>query len=477
MVIGLQPMMQSQETRIEPSTKLSIKISLSGFDLMLSKLEDNSIIDYKKYNFNKKALTENLSSKLDSFLNESKIDFSNVINVKLIISNKLSCLVPKELFDERLSLDYLKFNSKLIENDFASNDYIEELETYNVYLPFVNVNNYLVERFGSFEYYHSSTILLRKILKTTTNDSRTLFFTNIETDSFQVIIFKNKNLLYYNDFEYQTKEDILYFLLFVIEQNKEIKSDTKLNILGGISVNDKNFNFISQFIKNIVTFKTKSFTDKDLIKIKIDFIVTPWDETSMNSLLKIGVDYFKIASIDANNFHFCEFVAKKKRPTIISTGMLTYNEILKTQKIFKKYKTPHIFLHCTSAYPSDEKDKNLNCIPKLRSLLNEDVGFSGHGVGIAGATGAAALGAKVIEKHVTLNKKMLGPDHAASLEFATFKLMADTCRKVHISLGSSEKKFLKSEKVLHSILCRKFVVRKDIKKGVRLNKDNKWNIT
>ena len=274
MVIGLQPMMQSQETRIEPSTKLSIKISLSGFDLMLSKLEDNSIIDYKKYNFDKKALTENLSSKLDSFLNESKIDFSNVINVKLIISNKLSCLVPKELFDERLSLDYLKFNSKLIENDFASNDYIEELETYNVYLPFVNVNNYLVERFGSFEYYHSSTILLRKILKTTTNDSRTLFFTNIETDSFQVIIFKNKNLLYYNDFEYQTKEDILYFLLFVIEQNKEIKSDTKLNILGGISENDKNFNFISQFIKNIVTFKTKSFTDKDLIKIKVDFILS-----------------------------------------------------------------------------------------------------------------------------------------------------------------------------------------------------------
>ena len=207
-------------------------------------------------------------------------------------------------------------------------------------------------------------------------------------------------------------------------------------------------------------------------RLKIDFIVTPWDETSVNSILKIGVDYLKIASIDANNFHFCEYVAKKKKPTIISTGMLTYNEILKAQKIFRKYKTPHIFLHCTSAYPSDEKDKNLNCIPKLRSLLNEDVGFSGHGIGIAGATGAAALGAKVIEKHVTLNKKMLGPDHAASLEFDTFKLMADTCRKVNISLGTSDKKFLKSEKILHSILCRKFVVRKDIKKGSKLNKDN-----
>ena len=93
-------------------------------------------------------------------------------------------------------------------------------------------------------------------------------------------------------------------------------------------------------------------------------------------------------------------------PTIISTGMCTYEEILRTQKIFKKYNTPHIFLHCTSAYPCDEKDKNLRCIPKLKSLLKDEVGFSGHGIGISGAVGSAALGAKIIEKHVTLNKKM-----------------------------------------------------------------------
>ena len=207
-------------------------------------------------------------------------------------------------------------------------------------------------------------------------------------------------------------------------------------------------------------------------KLKIDFIVTPWDESSVNSILKIGVNYIKIASIDANNFHFCEYVAKKRKPTIISTGMCTYKEILRTQKIFIKYNTPHIFLHCTSAYPSDEKDKNLRCIPKLRNLLNEDVGFSGHGTGIAGASGATALDAKVVEKHVTLNKKMLGPDHAASLEFDTFKTMVDTCRKIQTSLGSSDKKFLGSEKVLHKILSRKFVVRKEIKLGTKLNKDN-----
>ena len=207
-------------------------------------------------------------------------------------------------------------------------------------------------------------------------------------------------------------------------------------------------------------------------KVKIDFIVTPWDEASTNSLLKIGVDYFKIASIDANNYHFCEFVAKKRKPTIVSTGMCTYDEVLKTQKIFKKYKTPHIFLHCTSAYPSDEKDKNLNCIPVLRKKLNSDVGFSGHGTGIIGAAGATALGAKVIEKHVTLNKKMLGPDHAASLEFDVFKDMVDICRKIKISLGSTKKTFLKSEKTLHNILIRKFVVRKKINKNEKFNFQN-----
>ncbi len=220
-----------------------------------------------------------------------------------------------------------------------------------------------------------------------------------------------------------------------------------------------------------------SFSDYKKIKkltksLDLDLIITPWDEKSVKFIKKIGVKFFKIASIDANNFHFCNYVAKQKLPTIISTGMCTYKEILTTQKIFKRYKTPHIFLHCTSAYPSEEKDKNLNCIPRLRSLLKEEVGFSGHGTGITGAVGATALGAKIIEKHVTLNKKMLGPDHAASLEFSTFKQMVQLCKKVYISLGSPEKKFLASERVLHNVLIRKFVTRKEISKNKKLNFEN-----
>ena len=207
-------------------------------------------------------------------------------------------------------------------------------------------------------------------------------------------------------------------------------------------------------------------------KLKVDLIVTPWDEKSVDFLIDLGIDYLKIASIDATNYHFCEYVAKKKKPTIISTGMSTYEEILQTQKIFNKYKTKHIFLHCTSAYPSKNSDKNLQCIPKLRAILKEDVGFSGHGIGSVGAAGAVALGAKVVEKHVTLSRKMLGPDHAASLEFNEFKNMVDLSRGIKVALGSDNKELLKSEQVLHDVLIRKFVTRKNVSKNEKLNFNN-----
>lgn len=207
-------------------------------------------------------------------------------------------------------------------------------------------------------------------------------------------------------------------------------------------------------------------------KIKIDLIITPWDEKSVDLLKKLKIKVFKIASIDANNFHFCDYVARKKIPTIISTGTCTYKELEITKKIFVKHKCPFMFMHCTSSYPSEEKDKNLNCIPELRKKFNVDIGFSGHGLGLAGSVGAIALGANVIEKHVTLSRKMSGPDHEASLNFDTYEKLTDLGRKVFISLGNKEKGLKKSEKILHSILARRIVARTNINKNQTLNFKN-----
>lgn len=205
--------------------------------------------------------------------------------------------------------------------------------------------------------------------------------------------------------------------------------------------------------------------------IGLEFIVSPWEEESVDFLAKNKANVLKLASIDANNYHFCEYIASKRIPTIISTGMNTYDSIQKTYNIFKDFNCPMMFLHCTSTYPCPIEDKNLRCIPIMHNIFDVDIGFSGHGVGFEGTLGAIALGANVIEKHVTLSRKMSGPDQAASLEFGELEKLISMSRNLTIALGGGRKEFLQSEKTLHDVLSKKFVTTCNIKEGTMLTKD------
>ena len=275
MEIGQQPMMQSLETKIEPSTNLIIKLGANNIDLMLLN-SIGCIIVYIDRKFNEKLSPAKLLKKLDFIINESDINSFNVISVKLIVFNKLSTLIPLNLFDENLSLHYLKFNSKLLKNDYAANDLIEEVGAVNVYIPFININNYLVEKFGSFNYYHYSTILIKKLLRYN-SVSETNVYANIQLNNFQILIFKNKNFLYYNNFEIKDKEDILYFILFALEQNKIDNIKNKLLLIGDIKKEDDTYLFLIKFIKNIdiIDFQKlkKSKTQNINNKSNIDYLL------------------------------------------------------------------------------------------------------------------------------------------------------------------------------------------------------------
>ncbi|MAU64294.1 MAG: hypothetical protein CMC38_08160 [Flavobacteriaceae bacterium] len=276
MVIGLQPMMQSQEIKINPSNLLTIKLSSFGATLVLSNAVDNNVIQYYPYNFDKKIIPEDLSKKLSNLLRESEIDNLNISDVKLIICNKLSSLIPSSLFDEKLSLQYLKFNSKLLKNDFAAHDIIEEIDAINVYLPYVNVNNYILDKYGSFNFYHYSTLLIKKLIKFN-KEKESCVYVNLQEESFQVLIFKKNKLLYYNNFNFSSNEDILYFLLFVIEQNKIDSNKSKIFLMGKININDEAYLLISKFISNleIIDFKESSINKINLSKndIELDFLL------------------------------------------------------------------------------------------------------------------------------------------------------------------------------------------------------------
>jgi N,N'-diacetyllegionaminate synthase len=225
--------------------------------------------------------------------------------------------------------------------------------------------------------------------------------------------------------------------------------------------------------------KRLEFTDNQVLELweyakskKIDFLMSPWEERSVDFLVENKAKAIKIASIDIANYQFCEYVASKKIPTITSTGMSNYNNLQIVWDIFDKADCPLMFLHCTSAYPCPIEDKNLKGIPIMRDMFNIDVGFSGHGVGYEGTLGAVVLGANVIEKHVTMSKKMSGPDQAASLEFDEFNEVVEKSKNMIKALGTGQKRFLGSEKVLHGVLSKRFVTKCAIKAGEKITSDS-----
>ena len=263
MEIGQQPMMQSQEiNKLEKSLSLLIMISSKELRVTLINSIDFKIIDKSNSVYSEEINIVEILSELKNKLN--KFNLSNVVKVTLVLNNKLSVLIPNDLYEENNCLDYLKFNSRLITNDTASSDYVEELDTHNIYIAYGNITNYLIEKFGSFEYFHYSTVLLKKLYSETLNDVKLRFYVNINKSYLNIIIFDGKKLDYINTFEYETKEDILYFILFVMEQNKMVNDETKINLIVKKEFLEENYSYLSKFIKNI-DIKNIEFTIENIV--------------------------------------------------------------------------------------------------------------------------------------------------------------------------------------------------------------------
>jgi N-acetylneuraminate synthase len=200
----------------------------------------------------------------------------------------------------------------------------------------------------------------------------------------------------------------------------------------------------------------------------VDFICTPWDEESLAFLHKIGVPAFKIASADMFNFKLLSKVAALKKPMIISTGMSFVSEIEELANFLRKLNAEYILLHCNSTYPAPYHDINLNFLKPLQSKYSTIVGYSGHETGSAVSISAITLGAKVIEKHITLDRNLPGPDHKASLLPEEFKDLVKQIRTVEMSLGEETRFPSRGEYLNREILSKSIVAGRDLKKGTVL---------
>ncbi|WP_339881912.1 DUF3822 family protein [Polaribacter vadi] len=243
---------------------LSIQFSLDGFSFCVVNSLKNNIVYFKEYQFKE---TQNSP---ESLLEEIKVIFKNDANLQLeynnvtvIHENNLATLVPNQFFNEDSLANYLSLNIKTLKNDFITFDEIDIIDAKNVYIPYVNINNYLFQNFGEFEYKHHNTILLEKLLKVNTSDKKVMYI-NVSKNTFDLIVLENNKLILSNSFSYISKEDFIYYVLFTAEQLQLDTMDFQLYFMGNITKLDAIYKITYKYIKNVFFLESNNSIFKEL---------------------------------------------------------------------------------------------------------------------------------------------------------------------------------------------------------------------
>ena len=203
-------------------------------------------------------------------------------------------------------------------------------------------------------------------------------------------------------------------------------------------------------------------------KRKIDFLSTAYDVESAKFLDRLGVRVFKTASADIVDHQLHNFLSKTKKHVIISTGMATIKEIDQVVNIYKK-KNSFSLLHCTSNYPCSDKSVNIRNLLTLQKRYKCIVGYSDHSLGNLSSILSIGYGAKIIEKHFTLNKKLNGPDHFASITPIELKRFVEDIRRTEKILGSRTRTIQKEEMSMRKISRKSLIYKKNLNIGHILN--------
>ena len=244
--------------------ELSIQFSLDGFSFCVLDSKTQKDIYFTQYQFE-----ETLNS-LEDLLKRIETIFKNDANlqieyaaVSVIHQSNLSTIVPSKYFDKKSLANYLNFNIKTLKTDFITFDNINTIDAKNVYVPYVNINNYLFQNFGEFEYQHHSSILLEKLLKIESSTEKKMYV-NVSKSSFDIVVLENRKLIFSNSFSYTTKEDFIYYILFTAEQIQLNTEEFKLYFMGEIEIESEIYKIAYTYIKNISFLKSENSIFKDL---------------------------------------------------------------------------------------------------------------------------------------------------------------------------------------------------------------------
>ena len=240
------------------------------------------------------------------------------------------------------------------------------------------------------------------------------------------------------------------------QQKTTNKKETQTDMLKGLELRYEHYK------------ELKEYCDEK----KIQFLITPFDEVSLMELEKLGVEAYKIASTDTSNLPFLRKIAATGKPIILSTGMCSMEEVCAAVEEISSLNSKLILLQCTANYPIDDNEANLSVISNFIKEFDCIVGYSDHSIGIGAAPFAVPYGAKVLEKHFTLNKEDEGPDHLASLSPEELVEFVKIVRRAEQFIGNPIKEITASEKSTKISLQKCLVASKTIKKGEQFSLDN-----
>ena len=234
--------------------KLVIQAGLDGFSFAVTDTLNQQVLTFREVTFADFTKT----NKIEDYYWKAFLEHRELTRmydeVVVIHDNNLNAFVPLALFDEQFLGSYLQYNTKVFETDFFTYDALPNQEMNNVYVPYANINNYLLDQFESFDYKHYSSILVEKLLLQSKNIDDKQVFVNFGKGKFDIIVVQNQKLLLFNTFECSTKEDFIYYLLFVAEQLQLNPEYFKLQLLGAITEDDAFYQIAYKYVRNVSLF-------------------------------------------------------------------------------------------------------------------------------------------------------------------------------------------------------------------------------
>ncbi len=239
---------------------LSIQFSLGGFSFCVLNKDDKKFTALYNYSFKENSYTPQtlLQNITEIFDTNELLKDKKYHSVSVSHTNNLSSLVPNPLFKEERMSDYLSYNNKTLRHDFFAFDDLKNHEMVNVYVPFVNANNFFVDQFGGFEYKHFSTVLVENLVDIYKFSLVPHMFVNICKRHFEIVVIADKKLQLYNTFDYKTKEDFIYYILFVAEQLNLNPEELELQLLGNVKKDDELYKMAFGYVRNVSLIENRS---------------------------------------------------------------------------------------------------------------------------------------------------------------------------------------------------------------------------